>query len=309
MAYENIVTVATVNFNAEWGNKTGNLARIKEYIKAASERGAKIILFPEMALTGYNVDNDGIAMQQRDAETVPGPSSESLAEIAKLYGVYAIVGLPECDAKSSILYNSALVVGPEGIVGCYRKIHPAGKESLWAKKGSEPLMFDTPWGPVGVGICYDTYSFPELFRYYAALGSRLYLNPTAVHNIDGWQDFYYTLLKARAIENGQFLVSSNLAGPDKDMLFPGGSLVAGPKVAGIGSTYYAEPVENDEALLLATIDLSISDKARKLLTLYNDNPITGVPDWRPDIYANLLKRLESSEKWGGKKMPEIAAVG
>ncbi|MBB6735394.1 carbon-nitrogen hydrolase family protein [Cohnella zeiphila] len=308
MAYENIVNVATINFNAEWGNKAGNLARMKGYIKSASERGANIILFPETALTGYNVKGDSIEMQLANAETVPGPVANELAELTRRYGVYAVIGMPERDAATGDVYNSALVVGPEGIIGCYRKIHPAGKESMWAKKGSEPLMFDTPWGPVGVGICYDTYCFPELFRYYAALGSRLYLNPTAVSDVPGWNELYYTLLKARVLENGSFVVSSNLAGPDQDLQFPGGSLIVGPSVTPFGTKYYAEPVENDEALLIATLDLSIADKTRKMLTLYSDNPITGIPDWRPDIYEKLLAGVKQNEKWGGKPVPAAAGV-
>ncbi|THF74153.1 carbon-nitrogen hydrolase family protein [Cohnella fermenti] len=307
MAYDNIVNVATVNFNAEWGNKAGNLARMKGYIRAAGERGANIILFPETALTGYNVKGESIEMQLADAETVPGPAANELAELSIKYGVYVVVGMPERDAATGDVYNSALAAGPQGLIGTYRKIHPAGKESMWAKKGSEPLLFDTPWGPVGVGICYDTYSFPELFRYYAALGSRLYLNPTAVSDVHGWKEYYYTLLKARVLENGSFLVSANLVGPDKDLQFPGGSLIVGPSVTPLGTRYYAEPVENEEALLLATLDLSIVDKTRGMLTLYNDNPITGVPDWRPDIYERLLTDLKKQNKWSGKVVP-VGAV-
>lgn len=308
MAYENIVNVATINFNAEWGNKAGNLGRMKGYIKAASERGANIILFPETALTGYNVKGDSIEMQMANAETVPGPAANELAELSRKYGVYVVAGMVEKDAATGEVFNSALAVGPEGIIGAYRKIHPAGKESMWARKGSEPLMFDTPWGPVGVGICYDTYCFPELFRYYAALGARLYLNPTAVNDVNGWEELYYTLLKARVLENGSFVVSANLAGPDHELQFPGGSLIVGPSVTSFGTKYYAEPVENDEALLLATFDLSIADKTRKLLTLYSDNPITGVPDWRPDIYEKLLAGVKLQEKWGAKPIPASAGV-
>jgi predicted amidohydrolase len=301
MSIDSIVTVATVNFSAEWGNKAGNLARIKGYVKAAAERGAKLVLFPETALTGYNVkSDDSIEMQLEAAETVPGPAADELAALSKQYGIYVIVGMPERDAANpDILYNSALVTGPEGIVGCYRKIHPAGKESLWAKKGEEPLLFDTPWGPVGVGICYDSYCFPELARYYAALGARLYLNPTAVSEIAGWEELYETQLKARVIENAIFLVSSNLVGPDRDLTFPGGSMIVGPSVSMLGTKYYAEPAGPHEELLVATLDLSLADKARRTLTLFTDNPITGVPDWRPDIYEKLLAGVKRTDRWGG----------
>jgi len=310
MGYENIVSVATVNFNAEWGNKAGNLERIKGYIQAAADRGAKIILFPETALTGYDVKGDSIEMQIGIAETIPGPAADGLAVMTKALGLYVVIGMIEKDATDpSLIYNSALVLGPEGVIGSYRKIHPAGKESMWAKKGSEPLMFDTPWGPVGVGICYDSYCFPELTRHYSALGSRLYLNPTAVPEIEGWQDFYYTTLKSRVIENGIFLISSNLVGPDLDSLkFPGGSMVIGPSVNMLSTRYYAEPVEQHEELLIATLDLSLADKARKLLTLFNDNPITGLPDWRPDIYVKMLEEIKRHKKWATAEEVKLEPV-
>lgn len=293
--YEDIVTVAAINFQPKWGKKEDNLHRIKGFVKAAAKQGADIILFPETALTGYGVKDDDPDMQRKDAETVPGASTLALAELTKELGVYVVVGMPERDASdSSIIYNSAAVMGPKGVIGAYRKIHPAGKESMWATKGSEPLMFDTPWGPVGVGICYDSYCFPELMRYYTALGSRLYLNPTALHNVEGWEDFYYTTLKARCLENGSFVVSSNLVGNDLDTYFPGASMIVGPHNK-FASEYKAEPVVNKEAIVIATLDLS---QAGGLLnTMFNDNPLTGVPDWRPDIYAGMMKDLTKEGKW------------
>lgn len=310
MGYENIVTVASVNFNAEWGNKAANLQRMKGYIQAAADRGAKIILFPETALTGYDVKEGSIEMQLAIAETVPGPVSDELTALTGALGVYVVFGFVEKDlADPSLIYNSAMVLGPQGVIGSYRKIHPAGKESMWAKKGSEPLMFDTPWGPVGVGICYDSYCFPELIRHYSALGSRLYLNPTAVSDVKGWQELYYTTLKSRVIENGTFLISSNLVGKDLDQLyFPGGSMITGPSVDMLSTRNYAEPVEDHEELLVATLDLSLSDRARKLLTLFNDNPITGVPDWRPDMYIKMMEQVKKHPKWGGAPAAEKEAA-
>lgn len=292
---EDIVSIAAVNFQPKWGDKADNLRRIKGYIRSAAKQGADIIVFPETALTGYGVKDDYPEMQHLNAETVPGASTIEIAELTMEYGVYVVLGMPERDlSDTSVIYNSAAVIGPEGVIGAYRKIHPAAKESLWATKGSEPMMFDTPWGPVGVGICYDSYCFPELVRHYTALGSRIYLNPTAIHNVEGWQDLYYTTLKSRSLENGTFVVSSNLVGQDLDSYFPGGSMIVGP-TNHIGSEYKAEPVEDKEAIVLATLDLS---QAGGLLpTLFEENPLTGVPDWRPDVYIKMLKGITLEGKW------------
>ncbi|MCM2999210.1 carbon-nitrogen hydrolase family protein [Paenibacillus cellulositrophicus] len=293
---QDIVTVAAINFHPKWGDKADNLKRMKGYVRTAAKQGADLILFPETALTGYGVKDDDPEMQRQNAETVPGESTLALAELSKEYGVYVVLGMPERDAADpDIIYNSAAVIGPEGVIGAYRKIHPAAKESLWATKGSEPLMFDTPWGPVGVGICYDSYCFPELVRYYTALGSRIYLNPTAIHNVEGWQDLYYTTLKSRSLENGTFIVSSNLVGQDYDSYFPGGSMIVGP-ASHIGSEYKGAPVEDKEAVVLATLDLS---QAGGRLPLFEHNPLTGVPDWRPDIYLHMLSGITRNGKWAG----------
>jgi Predicted amidohydrolase len=303
--YEDIVTVAAINFQPKWGNKADNLRRMKGYVTAAAKQGADIILFPETALTGYGVKDDDPVMQRDNAETVPGPSTLELAELTKKYGVYVVVGMPERDAKDAgVIYNSAAVMGPEGVIGAYRKIHPAAKESMWAAKGSEPLMFDTPWGPVGVGICYDSYCFPELARYYRALGSRLYLNATAIHNVERWEDLYYPTLKARSIENGMFVASSNLVGDDLDTYFPGASMIVGPHNK-FGCEYKAEPVVNQEAVVIATLDLSQSTGL--LNTMFENNPLTGVPDWRPDIYAKLLSDLTKEGKWSVSSENKVLA--
>lgn len=124
---KDVIKVSTVAFNAKWGDKEKNLNRMKGYIEAAASEGANLIVFPEMALTGYDDEEDKAKpdkMQSKLAEVVPGPSSEAIAELTKKLGVYVAFGMPERDEKdSSIIYNAACVCGPEGVIGAYRKIH------------------------------------------------------------------------------------------------------------------------------------------------------------------------------------------
>ena len=186
---KDVIKVSTVAFNAKWGDKEKNLNRMKGYIEAAASEGANLIVFPEMALTGYDDEEDKAKpdkMQSKLAEVVPGHSSEAIAELTKKLGVYVAFGMPERDEKdSSIIYNAACVCGPEGVIGAYRKIHLPYPEPHWATRGTKPFIFDTPWGPVGLAICYDTYCFQELMRYYAAKGCRLYINCTALAKCHG----------------------------------------------------------------------------------------------------------------------------
>ena len=219
---KDVIKVSTVAFNAKWGDKEKNLNRMKGYIEAAASEGANLIVFPEMALTGYDDEEDKAKpdkMQSKLAEVVPGPSSEAIAELTKKLGVYVAFGMPERDEKdSSIIYNAACVCGPEGVIGAYRKIHLPYPEPHWATRGTKPFIFDTPWGPVGLAICYDTYCFQELMRYYAAKGCRLYINCTALAKCHGIA-LGSTTLEAGCITNQIYIVSANLAGTDKYNVF------------------------------------------------------------------------------------------
>ncbi|NLL91863.1 MAG: carbon-nitrogen hydrolase family protein [Ruminococcaceae bacterium] len=317
MAYKDIVNIAVVNFRPFWGRKDRNLSRIIEYIESASKRGVDIICFPELALTGYENEPDvelPDKMQVRLAETIPGPSVNAVAEATSKCGIYAVFGMTEKaeDDKNGV-YNVAVVCGPDGYIGTYRKIHPANDELLWSEKGCDPLDFETPWGPVGVGICYDTYSFPELGRYYAAKGARLFINITAMVGESGirrfdWEGCYLDTMKAAVVANDFFIASSNLIGIDvinegfvnivgndtvkNPAFFAGASLIMGPgynKKVHI----YAGGIEHREIdMIISTIDLSLASRM-----IFNENPYSGSPDFRPDIYKKFANLLLEDDYW------------
>ncbi len=311
--YEDIMNVAVVNFRQIWGNKESNLARIKGFIRSAAKAGADLVVFPEMALQGYD-DEDGVEksqkMQIREAEVVPGPSSLAIAEVTKQYGVYAVFGMAErAEEGSEIVYNSAVACGPEGIIGTYRKIHPALAEQRWCVRGEEPFSFDTPWGPVGVGICYDSYNFHELIRYYAASGCRLYLNPTAIgpSGRHDWRDYYMSGLKQCVNSCEIFVASSNLVGnnmvdeeeggslgniADVGPGFGGGSVILGPGLYDKLHIYAGDVDAKEETYFMAPIDLSMAARRN-----FKVDPVKGCPDYRPDIYKKLNEKLLETPFW------------
>ena len=197
------------------------------------------------------------------------------------------------DKPDATLFNSAIAIGPDGIIDSYQKIHPFETESVWCEKGENPFMFDTPWGPVGISICFDTYQFPELQRYYCAQGCRLVLNPTAFIEevpFDGSRDAfcqtYGKTLEYGVICNTIYIATANLTGMDTECYFGGGSSIMGPKITPFYETmlhYYAGgPEDNQAELLMATIDLSLAERR-----LFVDKEITGVPDYRPEIYKKF----------------------
>lgn len=298
MKYESdIITVAVVNFKLKAGKKEQNVSRILDFSRSAAKRGADMIVFPEMCTVGYDffVDESIPRKEKEDiSEPIDGPTCKRIVEVAKQNEIYIVVGMAEKDKDTGELYNIAFVAGPEGAIGAYRKIHPWDFENSWCKKGDTPFMFDTKWGPISVGICYDTYHFPELMRHYANQGSRLYLNPTAIledytttSNSKGSKNYYALTLEYGALTNGIFVASANLAGRDNFSYFGGGSCIIGPKIqngAEIEVAYYAGDVDNVQAgMFLETLDLSLATRG-----IFKDNKYVGAPDYRPEVYKKFL---------------------
>lgn len=289
-----VVTIGVVTLRPAWGDTARNLSRIRGFLESAARRGADLVVLPEMALTGYDDVADtprAQKMQVRLAETIPGPSTRVVAELTRSLGIHAFVGMPERDPDDPArVYNSAAVFSPDGLVGAYRKIHLPPPEPAWATRGDTPCLVDTPWGPVGVAICYDTYRFPELLRYYVAQGARLIVNCTANGRVHG-PAIARTSVEWAVIANGIFVASANLGGQDLTTWFWGGSSVVGPSARTGEACYYsgqpfATEGAEEEGLVLATVDLSLATRR-----LVQDNPAVGGPDFRPDLYATWYAEL------------------
>lgn len=300
---KDIITIATVNFNAIWGEKYYNCKRIGDYMESAAGKGADIVVFPEMALTGYSDDGEheySEKMQIKDAETLEGECVTFLAKKAKELNIYCAFGMPERDPKMlDIVYNAAVVVGPDGVVGSYRKIHPALEETKWCTKGTEPFSFETPWGKVGVGICYDSYRFHELVRYYTMEGSRIYINLTALCEFSDYETLYMSTLGQIVNTFDQFVISSNLCGKEAPSQleggtmrnfnlekwpdFPGCSMIMGPGANNRIHVYAGGIGYNEPMLFLHTVDLSLSRR-----NFHTMNPLVGEADVRPYLYIDTF---------------------
>lgn len=289
-----ILNIAVINFQAKWGDKAYNLERIKGYLQCASRRGAEMVIMPEMCLTGYDDEGKNAKMgkmQVQNAELVDGSMANQLGALVKQNGLYFVMGMPEKTANDPLeVYNSALICKPDGTVETYRKIHLALGEPNWAKAGDKPYLMDTPWGKVGICICYDMYSFPELTRYYAAKGARLVLNPTAYAKSRGFVKGR-TTIESTVLMNGVYVATANLCGKDLTNEFWGGSSIVGPSQKMQDIHYYAGYPFGDERgqeqeMYMATIDLSLAHRG-----VFAENPLLGRADFRPEIYAKLYEEL------------------
>lgn len=298
---KDVITISTVTFNATWGEKAKNLNRIKGYIEAAAKKNSDMVVFPEMALTGYDDEAEKPKpekMQSLQAELIPGPSTQEIGELTKELGIYCVMGMPERDPEDpSIIYNALAVFSPEGCIGSYRKMQLPPPEPNWAARGDKPFILDTPWGPVGIGICYDSYCFPEMIRYYGAKGCRLYINSTALARCHGIA-LGSTTLEANVIVNQMYIASANLGGKDLYNEFWGGSSIIGPSRNFWEVFYYAghkftDPVAVESEMFTATIDLTLADR-----TIFKHNPAVGSPDFRPDKYIEMYSDVLADPNFG-----------
>lgn len=194
---------------------------------AADEGGADLLVFPEMFLTGYSLGDDVLS----NALDLRGEVVQKLHKIARSSGSNILVGLPERSEKvRGQIHNSAVLIGPEGLRGAYRKMHLVdfGPFEEWAyfTPGDDPFIFELNGMRFGVMICYDIF-FPELARYYALMGADVLICISASPSVT--RPFFEELMKGRAIENTTYFVYSNMVGMDSRMDFWGGGAIIGPR--------------------------------------------------------------------------------
>ena len=163
-----VINIAAVQINSEIKAKQKNLEKILDNLRTAATNKSHLIVFPECALTGYVYTSREEAKPY--IETIPGPSTKKIAEVCKELGIYTVVGLLEKGGNKC--FNVAVLIGPEGVIGKYRKNHlPYLGFDRFLDKGDEPFkVYRTPVGNIGLHICYDC-NFPESARVMTLLGA------------------------------------------------------------------------------------------------------------------------------------------
>ena len=169
------IKVAAVQMDPKLGQKKRNLDRALAFIDKAVDRGTELIVFPECSLNGYCFNNIGEAKEF--AETIPGPATQTLERICSETDTCVVFGLFERDGD--LVYNSAILITPDGIGGVYRKVHlPFLGGDRFTTPGNLPFtVYETPVGRVGLNICYDA-AFPEATRCMALDGAEIIVLPT-----------------------------------------------------------------------------------------------------------------------------------
>jgi predicted amidohydrolase len=254
------------------------LARLDE----AAAQGAELLVLPECAIPGYMFDSLEEAFPF--AEEIPGPTSESFERECRRLGAHVVCGLLERDGDR--IRNSAILVGPDGLIGTYRKTHlPFLGIDRFVTPGDELQVWDTPLGRIGVEICYDL-RFPEVTRTLALRGADIVAHPTNFPMAAKTQTEVIT--RARAAENRIYLLTSNRVGKERTGEFCGWSQIVDPY-----GTRLAEADETEEKLLLADVEL---EKARdKDYVIPGEYELYLFGHRRPELYEALVEEQSAVE--------------
>ena len=247
-----------------------NLLRCQELIRHAASRGARLVVLPEnFAIMSASEEQRRAAAERLDP-VQPGPIVSAMAEVAAATGVHLVLGgMPEIPADGDDkgrFHNACVLLGPDGgLLAVYRKIHlfdvfiPDGvtyAESRSVAPGDRPVVADTPWGGLGLSVCYDV-RFPELYRALAAEGARIVVVPAAFTLHTG-RDHWHPLLRARAIENQVFVVAAAQYGKhDEKRVTFGHSLIVDPW----GTVIADHP--DGEGVVVAELDFDRQDAVRR----------------------------------------------
>ncbi|MEM3616740.1 MAG: carbon-nitrogen hydrolase family protein [Candidatus Bathyarchaeia archaeon] len=268
---------ALAQISCQRGDKQANMQRIEEYVAKAKKHGAELVIFPELSLTGYTIRDELFGL----AEKIPGPSTNALEKIARKHETYMVFGMPELSGKTqATIYNTAVLVGPEGYIGKYRKMHlpthSVFEEKRYFRQGYQAGTFDTSIGKIGLIICYDIF-FPEVCRLTRLEGAQLIVCISASPAVR--KAFFETLTVARAIENAVFLAYVNLVGIEDGLQFWGGSRLIAPSGKIIAKAKYDE-----EDLVVGEVNYADIKPVEAF--------VPTLKDLRPELFGKLKEKAE-----------------
>jgi predicted amidohydrolase len=271
------LTIAGVQMDIAFADKSTNLDRIEDRIREADRQGARLVVFPECAVTGYCFES--LEEARSVAEPVAGPSVRRLEAICRETECFAVVGSIEADG--SRIFNVSLLIGPQGLAAVYRKVHlPHLGLDNFSTPGDRPFqVWDAAGVKLGMNICYDV-SFPEASRVMALAGAELIVLPTNWPPGAGCVACY--AVNTRAMENHVYYCAVNRVGEERGFRFIGQSRICEPN----GATLAAAD-ETSETILYAQIDPAIA-RNKHLVRVPGKHEIHRVHDRRPEFYGPIV---------------------
>ena len=264
-----------------------NLSHAMAMVREAADRGAALVVLPELFTGPYFPQYHARAEYLTWAEPVPGPTTTAIGDVARERGI-TIIGSVYERAMAGLRYNTAVMIGPDGgLIGTSRKAHipddPGYAEKYYFAPGDSGYpVLDLPAGDrsleTGVATCWDQW-FPEVARILALKGAELIAYPTAIGSEPGYADVethdaWRTVMRGHAIANAVFVMAVNRVGPEDGIAFYGGSFVADPMGAVLAE------LGDDEGILEVMIDPGAIERAREISTFFRDR--------RPETYGEIV---------------------
>ena len=275
-----IFKIAGVQMDISIGEMSKNLSAIEKFCKQAAQQPVDLVVFPECTLTGYCFDS--IEQAREVAQPIDGDAVGRLIEIASQFKTHIVVGVLEAGDQGKV-FNSAVLVGPEGVAGVYRKTHLPflGVDRFTTPGDQANQVFDVNGLKVGINICYDC-SFPESARVLALEGADIVVLPT--NWPPGSGRVSDLIPNTRALENNIYFMSVNRIGTEHGFDFIGKSKICDPFG---GDIQFAN--HSDEAIMYADVD---TDWARRkhLVSVPGQHEVHRFKDRRPDLYDGVVVR-------------------
>jgi predicted amidohydrolase len=288
------VRMAAVAVDTKPGETAANLRKIEHWAGQAASAGAQLVLFQELSLSGFIPNHpvgdhsqwlrEALRVAGCIAEPIPGPATDGLSAIAAKHQLLISAGLLE--VAGPVLHNTQVLVGPDGFIAKWRKMHVPMFEMPFYNGGDAPIVADTSLGRIGVNICFDSL-MPESTRLLAVQNVEIVLFPFAADpppvNPAGWAAWAGPALRARCVENGVFGLACNFVGKvscaGAEQSFPGGGLAIGPR----GETLAEWTAPSGEPGML-TVEFN-----RETLRAARSEPEYLFRFRRPELYGSLAQ--------------------
>ncbi|HVJ85118.1 MAG TPA: carbon-nitrogen hydrolase family protein [Caulifigura sp.] len=270
--------IAAVQMDVKIGDVAGNSKRMADFVRHNASGGAQLSVFPECAATGYCFDT--LEEGRQVGETLNSSLSiETMTAACRATSSYAVYGTLE--KTETELFNAAVLVGPQGLIGSYRKVHlPWLGIDKYTTYGDRPFDVHEVGGVrLGMNICYDS-GFPESSRCLTLLGADLVVLPT--NWPPGAECLAEHAIRTRAMENGIYYVAVNRVGEERGTTFIGRSSICAPN-----GDVMAMASPNHEEILIAEIDPERA-RRKRIVRTPGKHVIDRVADRRPDMYGPLV---------------------
>jgi predicted amidohydrolase len=268
--------VAGVQMDIELGNRQSNLDKMQSQLEQTTANGAQLTVFPECTTTGYCFESAEEAKEV--SERFDGPAVTRVHQWCREKNTMVVFGFLELDGER--IFNALAMVGPDGLLGRYRKIHiPRLGVDRFVTPGDRPFeVIETPYVKIGMNICYDC-AFPESARVLAIKGAELIVLPT------NWPPTSTVtadvIPAARALENHVYLMAVDRVGRERGYDFIGKSKICDPRGMALASEDHA-----NEAILYAEIDPEFARNKHRV-TVPGKHEVHRMNDRRPDVYGPI----------------------